>query len=315
MVKETSPVSPPGPPARRSLGWVRLRGRGAERRAPAPPPILASEALREDVAPLEPGRRAAQFWLVAMGVILVASAGAQQLGWLAAPPSPAPFTAGVGALVLLAALAPVPYLVRGVVVAAAGWATLGFGLIGWGPASGLVASSGHWVWEGARVAASTVLPAVLLFRARYRAYRGARIALFVGVALAIPAAVHEGFLIASGPVAGRVAAGVALLSVLSAFIGFMGPHTTGASTAWAVGILVAFGAEVALRGLGLVRGQPVVLASAHVALVYLVSCTLAAVGLFKVLAAAFARDARRVDVLHAQEPPEEPGEESVDLSD
>src|SRR3954470_3174457 len=37
-----------------------------------PPPVLASEVLREDLAPLEPGRRASRWWDGAIAVLFLA---------------------------------------------------------------------------------------------------------------------------------------------------------------------------------------------------------------------------------------------------
>ena len=262
----------------------------------ARPPILASEALREELAPLEPGQRSLRLWLLGLGLSLLGSGVAVRLGYVAVRPNQELFTFALGALVIVSVL--VPYRARGVVAALAGAATLGLGLAGHGPLGNVVVPSvSSFSGELARMLAASVLPAALLFRSRYRAYRGARIALIVGLVLAVPAVVHAVLVMSSGPVIARITSGIAVLSVLASCLGFMGAGTTAASTAWAITMIVAFGLDIGARAIWM--GAPVSerIGQAHAGLIFMVACGVMAIGVFKVLASTLAGHARRVEVL------------------
>jgi hypothetical protein len=277
------------------------------------PPILASDALREEVAPLEPGRIALRFWVLGIGLAMALSGLAVYLKWAPGTPEHAQIAWAVAAVVLVAAI--VPYKARGALIVLAGLATIVLGLFGRGPLADLVVPKLTSVGvEISRVLAATVLPAALLFRARYRAYRGARIALIVGLVLAVPAAVHAGLVVASGPMAARLTSGLAILSILASCIGFMGAGTTGASTAWAVIVVVAFGADVAVRAVWMNAGNQAGIAQVHAGVMLMLTCALVTIGLFKGLASLFAVDARLVDVLGKEDEPN-PASEAGEGSD
>lgn len=267
------------------------------------PPVLASEALREELAPIEPGKTALRLWMVGLAVLIAASGLAAQLGWLHGAPGHAVVAYVIAAIVLVSVA--VPYRFRGGVVAAAAYGLLVAGLWGSGPLSAIAARPWSSVWaEVARMLAASALAGALLFRARYRAYRGARVALIVALVLTVPALVNAGLEVASGAMLARVAAALTILSVVVSLIGFMGSGTTGASTAWAVTVVVAFGVDVAMRAAWMEGPMVARIGQIHGGLLFAATAALAAIGIFKVLASALAGDARQVDVLGSEGPPE-----------
>lgn len=265
-------------------------------------PILASEALREDLAPLKPWDRSLRCWTFGLGLVLVLAGVAFRYGWVPGHGGSDRVALSIGAGVVLSSLLPFPYALRGALALAAGSSLLVLGLLRHGPLQGLVMAGQSSSWEIARSCAATILPAALLFRSRYRAYRGARIALAVGLALAGPACVHAAMVVMQGPVPAQLAAAASILAVLLSLIGFMGAGTTAASTAWAVAVIAAFGGEVMARALWL--GDRLSMRLEHVLAggMFVLAATLAVIGCFQLLASAFARDARRVDVLRTPRP-------------
>ncbi len=272
--------------------------RGASLRTPlARPPILASEALREDLAPIEPAKTPLRIWCACLGLLLFLLGLALRHGLLDGPPDASTHALVVGASTVFAGVLPLPYAVRGAVAVLGGMAIMIAAFFGRGLLMGLVLPGTHWQWEAARAAAAVALPATLLFRARYRAYRGARLALALGIALSVPASIHDALSLVSGTLVVQIAAGLSLAAIAGSFLGFMGSGTTGASTLWAVAVLVTSGLWVMVRSLTPDSPPTLVLAHGYVGLVFLLSASLAVIGWFQLLAAAFARDARRVDVL------------------
>jgi hypothetical protein len=262
-------------------------------------PVLASEALREDVAPVRPWDGSLRIWFGVVGAVLLAVGAGLHLHVLHGVPQAAPIAFSLGGGVVATALLPFPYTVRGVLGLLIGMGLVGLGIMRLGLLAGLVLPGHSPAWELARMMGATALPAALLFRARYRAYLGARIGLIVALVVALPASVHAGMVVATGPLFARVAAGLVLLAVLTSLMGFMGEQTTGASTAWAVFVLAMFGVDVTARALWLGAGwQTHVMAG----VVFLAACTLTSLGLFQLLASAFAKDARQVDVLKNRQP-------------
>src|ERR1043166_9708664 len=86
-----------------------------------PPPILASEVLREDLAPIEPGRSASRLWDGGLAVLYLA--------------------VGVAAT----AVVPFPYLWRAIVGAGIGAFVVALGLFGGGPLA-LLTGPGSTPW-------------------------------------------------------------------------------------------------------------------------------------------------------------------------
>ena len=131
-----------------------------------PPPILASDVLREDLAPIEPGRNASRLWdggaallYLGVGVCLRLDLGVSQL----APQASAVCLAAAAASGATA-LVPFPYLGERRRRGTVGAAVAILGLFGAGPLALLTApDSSAWV-ETLRVLTCIALPAALLFR-------------------------------------------------------------------------------------------------------------------------------------------------------
>jgi hypothetical protein len=268
-------------------------------------PLLASEALMEDLAPVEPARRAARLWCGAVGVVLIGSGvlpfvGLRPGGLAAALPC---FL--VGAVALLTALANVSYQRRATTMILLGIIAAPVGLYGTAVADAVGGIPGGAL----RMVAATALAGTLLFRARYRAYPRARIFLGGAVVAALPVVAISIYALATrgiGP--GQLGPLFALAAVAAALPGFMGAETTGAGTAVGPIVIIALAAEQALRALAATRWSVTAasltsLSAASVA--FLASSLLGALGLFQLLAWRFAADARRID-LHPPLPPDPP---------
>jgi hypothetical protein len=266
--------------------------------------LLASEALREDVAPEHPAERTARrvSGAAAGGLALVAVA------LFAGLVGPAPTLAGPGAVagaVLLAILAArIPYRTRAYAMTGAGTVLLLEGLLGHGPAFGLTQGASV-EWEVTRVVAAIVLPAALFFRASYRAYPAARAILALSLVLALPFVVRSGYVIVlpSG-VWARVAAGTTIAAVLFALVGFMGSGTTAMGSAWGALVLFTLAGDIVLARVlgGDTTGWAL---HASTSLAFLCGSAVAAVGVFQTAALHLAADARRIDVTRHEEPPDD----------
>jgi hypothetical protein len=269
-------------------------GIGAEEPAPKKRkgPLLASDALREDLAPLEPMKRRARVVLVASsGLLALTSAGLFLLATRTDDLRSA-LEASVAALVaLVLGLVALTYRARAHGAMALGAALLLAALLGRGPAWGLLAwPSTSFPWELARVLAATLLPAALVFRSHYRAYPFARILLGWGLALALPFVIRCGWVVLfASSLAERASAAFTIASVLLALVGFMGSSTTAMGSVWAASTVISLALDVAVRSID--GGDP--LPPTFSALGFLASATLASFGLFLSLAARFAPDARR----------------------
>jgi len=278
------------------------------------PPVLASEALREELAPIEPGKTALRLWMVGLALLIAASGLAAQLGWLQGAPGHATVAYVIAAIVLVSVA--VPYRFRGGVVALAAYGFLVAGLWGNGPLSAIAARPWSSVWaEVARMLGASALAAALMFRARYRAYKGARIALIVALVLTVPALVNAGLEVASGATLARAAGALIILSVVASLTGFMGSGTTGASTAWAVTVVVAFGLDVLARAAWMEGPLVARIGQIHGGILFAATAALAAIGIFKMLASALAGDARQVDVLGSEGSPESKSSDNSEGSD
>jgi hypothetical protein len=267
-------------------------------------PLLASEALMEDLAPLEPARAAARWWCGALGggfVVLgaLAAAGLRPGGMQTAAPSF--FLATVA---FVAAFARVAYWRRALAMVVLGLLAAALGLRGAGPAMGL--GLGGVVWGLLRMSAATTLGAALLFRSRYRAYGGARRALAGAFLVAAPYVAYLLWHLALSDLAlARVGAGLALAAVLAALTGFMGAETTGAGAFIALSVVAMLSAELSLQALaqpGALASSVQVLEVVSASLAFAVTAGIAALGCFQLLAWRFAADARRIDI-HAEPAP------------
>ena len=294
-------------PAEPSASLPPVEDGAPQAREPAPAtdpparPLLASEALMEDLAPLEPARSTARWWCAALGVGFLllgalSAAGLRPGGAQTAAPS-----FFLGGVAFVAALARVTYWRRAVAMVVLGLLAAALGLRGAGPAMGL--GLGGVVWGLLRMSAATALGAALLFRSRYRAYGGARRALAGAFAVSAP---YVGYLLWHLTVIdldlARVGAAIALAAVLGALTGFMGSESTGAGAFTAPAVVAALSAELALQALS----QPDALGSwvrvlevVSASLAFAVTAGIAALGCFQLLAWRFAADARRIDI-HAE---------------
>ncbi|MDI1452019.1 hypothetical protein [Polyangium sp. 6x1] len=266
-------------------------------------PLLASEALMEDLAPIEPSRQAARFWCAAVGLGFAGLGALPLLGVRPGGTSAALPCFLLGGVTLAAALTRVTYRHRGVAMLVLGMLTALVGLGGAGPAAGIAASAP--VLGFARLLAATTLPAALLFRARYRAYAGARWLLGGAFLCALPFVILTGLRLAALlPELATVGSFVAIGVVAAALVGFMGSETTGAGTYVGLGVLCGLGTELAMSDLSHPGAfatwqgpTSVVLA----ALAFVAATGLSALGLFQILAWRLSDDARRIDI-HAAVP-------------
>lgn len=299
------PPTPPPPMLTSSLPASAKRI--PTRLPPVRPPVLASDILREEVAPRAPAQRAVRVVLIAFSAISVVGAFLAS-SWVGQARLSAPWAlegAVITAVVAaVATLAPLPYGVRAGVAALVGAIPLGMGAASLGPMARL---GDDGTWRAVAMATmATALPAALLFRSRYRAFRAARVILGVALAASVPAIV---FLAAAALDAGQslgarglAAAGVA--GAAAATLGFMGPETSGGCAQWAALVVGAYAARPAWRAVASAwsGSDQVTLALSAAALGALVAATLVTLAVFQVLATALAGQARRVDVHRAVGP-------------
>ncbi|MEZ4223884.1 MAG: hypothetical protein R3B13_23240 [Polyangiaceae bacterium] len=263
-------------------------------------PLLASEVLREELAPLQPLAPRCRIWIaglaVALGLLSLGirmGVGAPALG---AEDATVGFSAA-GALLAIAVL-PFPYAGRAALVAVVGGVLMVLGLRSAGPLAGLSVDGG-WERSTARLVALTVLPAALLFRAHYRAYARARHLLAAALLLSAPFIAVQTVLAldSSAALITRISATVSVAVVCCSLFGFMGEGTTGLSGVWAGLLWLVLAGELGLR-------QLTVLADAHTgyltypatALAALTAAVLVSLGIFQLAAAGLAPEARRLSL-------------------
>jgi hypothetical protein len=276
-----------------------------------PPPVLASEVLREDLAPIEPGRHASRFWDGGLALLYLAVGVCLRLDLGVARVSPDAGAACLAAAAAVAAtaLVPFPYLWRAIVGGLIGAFVLALGLFGGGPLALLVGpGSTPWV-EPFRVMTCVALPAALLFRSHYRAYPRGRVLLAAAFVLSLPFLVHEAIMTTHGPLVARVGAGLALVGPLSGLFAFMSSPTTSMTALCAQALTALLALELGLREVYATRpagSGP--LAYALTAAAFFASVVPMALGLFQTFAAIYAREARQVDVHRPSEPQSLPNE-------
>jgi len=269
-----------------------------------PPPILASEVLREDLAPIEPGRRASRFWdagvavlFLAVGICLRFGLGVSNLA-----PQAGAICLAAAAAIGATALVPFPYAWRAAVGGFVGAVVVTMGFFGDGPLALLAEEASPTWFELCRVIACVLLPAALLFRSHYRAYERGRILLATSFILALPFLVEEALLAMQGPAIGRIGAALALTGTLSALIAFM-PAPTTYVTAWCAQTLTVLVAlDVGLRQFhASTPGGTGSFGYALTGVAFFASVVPIALGLFQMLSVVYSREARLVD-LHRPEP-------------
>jgi hypothetical protein len=276
------------------------------------PPVLASDILREEIAPEAPARKAIRMALLAFSMIAVfgALAATARLG-RAHLVAPWALEGAIAAAVLAAtaAFAPLPYAGRAALAALGGALLLGLGADGAGPLARL-GDDGLATGTAMGVMA-TVLPAALVFRSRYRAFRAARIILGVALVVSVPAVALLALsaLDSGQPIGERWLAGIGVVAAAAGTLGFMGPETSGGCAQWAALVVGAYAARPTWRAVASAwsgRDQDTVALTAT-AIGALAASTLVTFAIFQLFAAALARQARKVDVHRALEPaPSEP---------
>ncbi len=215
-------------------------------RPPTRPPYLASEILKEDLTPTEPGRKRIDLMLhvaPALGVVAVLSSGLQRVAtWVS--------LAVLAALFLLTRF-DFAYLLQASLVAGVG----GVALAATSAARVALGGGGD---DPILAAASTLLPAALLFRTWYRAAYTARVLVALALVLCLTWATwtsHRNLLALEFdwqswvPALSWYVFGIlCLLSLLA----FMSEETTGGCDVWALGVWVWYGlfacARFALEG-------------------------------------------------------------------
>jgi len=272
-----------------------------------PAPLLASDALRDELAPFEPAGGACRGWLLGDAVALALLGVALRLGAghgaIVGDAATISFSAA-GALVALAAL-PFPYASRGAVALLVGAALMTLGLRGAGPLAGL-AWDGGVARDALRLVALSVLPPALLFRARYRIYAPARALVAIALLVALPYAGLEAALaVDAGAVpAVRAAAVASALAVASGALGFLPAAMSGAATISAATILWLLPLGIAARALGPLSGEAP-LAYPATAVAMLCAALPVCIGLHHVLSWIFGPAARRLALGAARQLPDE----------
>lgn len=266
-------------------------------------PLLASDALMEDLAPLEPSRDVARFWCAAVGLGFAALGSLPLLGLRPGGSATAGLSFFMGGVTVVAALSQVTYRKRAFAMLVIGVLVVLTGLGGTGPAA-FIAHQTPGVGL-ARAFAAVALPGALLFRARYRAYSGARWALGAAFVLTIPFfALVLWRLVTQSPDLSMAGALIALVVMLVGLVGFMGKETTGAGTYVGLSVLFGLGADLFFVDLSYVdvlsdwRG---VLTTSLGSAAFISATGLAALGLFQLLASRLSGEARQID-LHAATP-------------
>lgn len=237
-------VPPLDPTTAPSVSAIPLRPSSVSGLRPAArPPILASECLKDDLAPIEPHGAAVRVAIAASGAIVVAAGAAHA----ATSPLAGGVVAASGAL-LASASALRSYRVRAI-------ASLGAGALSVAAASHALASSGAF---GAqlplivlRALAPALLAAVLLLRATYRAHATTRVMLGPAILLFFCAALFAGGVPPWAPALSllpRVACGAMGIVGLLALLGYMSEQTTAGCAAWSALALFTGAGAIVLDG-------------------------------------------------------------------
>jgi hypothetical protein len=271
------------------------------------PPVLASDILREEVAPEAPAQHTLRIALLAVAVIALAAGIAAGVGVGAArlnAPWALPGALLTAIVAAAAAFLPLPYAFRAVLAAVAGAIPLAMGAARVGPLARL-GDQGAW-GAAAMALMATALPGALLFRSRYRAFRAARVILAAALVASLPAVVLLVLIAVDGgtPLVARGIAATGVVGAAAALLGFMGPETSAGCAQWAALLVGAFTARPTWRAIAAAwsgRDEDI-LALSSAALGALVASTLVTFAIFQILAAAFARQARKVDVHRAVGP-------------
>lgn len=260
-------------------------------------PFLASEALMEDLAPVEPAGASARTWCAVLGAGFAVLGTLPLLGL-----RPGGFSAGIpslviGAIALVAALSRVTYRQRAVAMVVLGLLS---GMVDLGGTRAVLAAGvGGVGWSLSRLVPAIAVAAALIFRSRYRAYGGARIFLGAALLTAVPFVIHAVLSFSSGFGPAQIGSLVALAAIAASLTGFMGSETTGAGPYLAWSIVIAFAAELAIRALwspGALQTPANIVDVSIAATAFAGAAILTALGLFQIAASRFAADARRINL-------------------
>ena len=277
------------------------------KRTPAPRPVLASECLRDDIAPIEPHARRTNVWLASLGgalVLVTIAMLAKLVPSRSMVQTMVPALAGIA--IALPTLARAPYTARGGIALGAALSLLVVGLAGIGPG---VRGAMHPSIDAVRVFGPALLSASLFLRASYRASRTTRVGIATGVVLFVMAGAWAGGVaVWSSDVSiwARLGAGSMLLLSALSFLGFMSEETTGACEVWGVLALVFGAAALSLDAL---RTAPLDRMLAIGAFVSALAMAVASIAAYTIGAAFIGPRARHKEHKRASLPPSRPAEE------
>jgi hypothetical protein len=261
-----------------------------------PKPLLASEALIEDLAPVEPWAGAVRWWMALAGLGFVLVGLAPLLG---GPPQGDVVPAIIiGGMAVAGAIAPLGYVPRAALMLVIGVSIALLAMVSMGPA--LVVGGSLGGWSALHFVAAAGLSAALLFRARYRAYVGARFFLMMALAAALPLIGYAVVTLGQAALVVQVTTGVALSAIAVSMIGFMGSETTVAG-GWVAGAVIVavctqLGAETLFGPRVAPDGLPALLYGIASVFAFLCATMLASLGTFMLLAARHWRAARSVEL-------------------
>jgi hypothetical protein len=227
------PLDPTSAPSVSRLPSTRLSA--ISQTVPIPRPVLASQCLLDDVAPLEARARGTRLatGAIAIGLLAVAVAFALVVRFERAVAGAAGYV--VAGAIAAAASTIGSYAVRARLVAAAA-------IVALGSLFGFVAAFGDALNAIAHTLPAIALSAVLLVRSSYRGHRGTRIAL--GPALLAFGA--SGLLVdgSAGPFGVAVVGAIVTFSTTS-LLGFMSEQTSGGCAVWSPLVVATVGVAVA----------------------------------------------------------------------
>lgn len=226
---------------------VRRRGSGLLAK-----PVLASEVLLDEVAPLEPGRSSVRgtFLALAAGMLALGVGHRLGLGLPVGKPDQAPIAFAAAGALAAVGLLPFSYGPRAALGFLLGIGLMALGLRGAGPLGGLAMDGGE-LRDGARLLTLTAVPAALMIRARYSSYAVTRWLLASALGISIPFLVLQGLLLADGtaPAVLRVAAAVILVVVACGALGFVTDLALGHHSPWAWLVLAVLPLDIGVREL------------------------------------------------------------------
>jgi hypothetical protein len=260
---------------------------------PMSKPLLASDALREDLAPSAPWGYTVRFWVAALATTCAAFGALE--GALLDRWNLSSGMLALGALALMGL--PLGYRARAAGLIALGANVTALGLAHHGPAVVLAHAA---PWSASHVVAATLVPAALLFRARYRAFPLGRRLLALSLVAALPLVGYCAAMLTSGSLPEQIGAAIALCALASSLIGFMGADAGRAVGPWlALAVVAGVMTQIAIVGWDQAIASGVSLGMEAVSLLATaLACAVAALGLFQLLGARYWERAREVDLRH-----------------